>query len=461
MDAINSERRETLVEIGFPDFRTVCLVGRNGAPWPHACAARFVRRLMLASSLIWMGIASASAQDGVPGIAAPSVVETRQSTGPSSLLDQSGAPTIKTSDAPIPSTTALPADAPGRAALRLAARERQFEQLAEDVAEIEKHYAILSQVAKLTRPSVVHVEAEKPVSDASGNVPSDAISFVEEAGSGVLASIGNQVHVLTNRHVINGAALTGIRLELSNGRRLQAREVWTDTATDVAVILVGGENLVPVRLGVSARVEVGDAVLAFGSPFGLNHSVTQGIISAKGRRDLKLGEHIVPIQDFLQTDAAINPGNSGGPLFNLRGELVGINTAIASNSGGNEGIGFAIPIDLVMTVAEQLVTQGKMTRGYLGVKLDSDFTRTLANAMGIDRRQLGAYVTNASQGSPAQAAGIRAGDVIIQFGNTPVEDDGHLISLVGLSPVNSTVPVVLIRDGQEVCIKVTLSPRSS
>jgi len=346
-----------------------------------------------------------------------------------------------------------------RQTLRVAALDKQFEKLAADVAELERHYAILNLAAKVTRPSVVHIEAEKKSNDPAHRIPDGGIAYIEEAGSGVIAPIGDKFYVLTNRHVISGAELRGIHLELSNGRELTPIEKWTDPATDVAVIAIEDRDLLPARIGSSETVNVGDAVLAFGSPFGLNHSVTQGIISAMGRRDLQLGEQTVEIQDFMQTDAAINPGNSGGPLFNLRGELIGINTAIASNSGGNEGIGFSIPIDLAMTVAKQLVENGKMVRGYLGVKLNSQFTRTEAKEMGIDVRQLGALVTRASIGSPAESAGIEPDDVILAFGPTPVEDDGHLVNLVGLTPVDSVVPIRLIRDGEELVVDVELSPR--
>lgn len=363
-------------------------------------------------------------------------------------------PQVATTEAPVATPAVLP-----RPEIRVAARDRQFAKLAEEVAGLEKYYAILNQAARLTRPSVVHIEAEKRSSDPEHKSLSGGIAYVEEAGSGVVAKIKGKTYVLTNRHVISGAELTGLRLELSDGRRLKPTEKWADPATDVAVIAIENKDTIPARIGRSNKVNVGDAVLAFGSPFGLNHSVTQGIISAKGRRDLQLGEQTVEIQDFMQTDAAINPGNSGGPLFNLRGELIGINTAIASNSGGNEGIGFTIPIDLAMTVAQQLVENGKMVRGYLGVKLNAKFTRSEATKMGVTTRQLGAHVTRASAGSPAENGGIKKGDVIVSFGSTPVEDDGHLVNLVGLTPVNSVVPIHLIRDGEPMTVEVELSPR--
>ena len=167
-------------------------------------------------------------------------------------------------------------------------------------------------------------------------------------------------YILTNRHVIHPAELRSIRLELNDGRLIRATDMWTDPATDVAVLQIDRSDLVPARLGNSDKMEIGDYVLAVGSPFGLSHSVTYGILSAKGRSNLELGSKEIQIQDFFQTDAAINPGNSGGPLLNLRGEIIGINTAIASNSGGNEGIGFTIPINMAMLVAKQLVRNGKL-----------------------------------------------------------------------------------------------------
>ena len=178
---------------------------------------------------------------------------------------------------------------------------------------------------------------------------------------------GGKNYVLTNRHVIKHATLDNIHIRLASGQEVFPIRVWADLETDVAVMAVDSPNVVPARLGDSGNVEIGDFVLAVGSPFGLSHSVTYGIISAKGRRDLQLGVEGVRYQDFFQTDAAINPGNSGGPLLNLRGEVIGINTAIASSSGGNEGIGFTIPINIAMFVAKQLIDQGSVVRAMLGV----------------------------------------------------------------------------------------------
>jgi serine protease Do len=184
-----------------------------------------------------------------------------------------------------------------------------------------------------------------------------------------------------------------------------------------------------------------------GSPFGLSHSVTFGIVSAKGRRDLELGGTGLELQNFLQTDAAINPGNSGGPLVNLRGQVVGINTAIASNSGGSEGIGFAIPIRMFMFAAKQLVERGEVQRAYLGVRLNPDFDAALAAALGLPR-PFGALVTHVEANSPAAAAGIQKGDVILEFNDVTIDDDNHLVNAVKLIEVGSQVTLVVLR-GQE------------
>jgi serine protease Do len=211
-------------------------------------------------------------------------------------------------------------------------------------------------------------------------------------------------------------------------------------------------------VGNSDKLEIGDFVLAVGSPFGLSHSVTYGIISAKGRRDLKLGDGSVKYQNFLQTDAAINPGNSGGPLLNLRGEVIGINTAIASSSGGSEGIGFSIPINMVMTIATQLIEQGNVIRAYLGVRLDSRFDATRAAAAGLPL-PTGALVSTVTPNSPAAASDLRAGDVILKVNSVPVEDDAHLVNLVSLTGVGETVDLVVYRQGTTFAVKVRVGKR--
>jgi serine protease Do len=222
---------------------------------------------------------------------------------------------------------------------------------------------------------------------------------------------------------------------------------------------INTEGLLPARLGDSSKLDIGDFVLAVGSPFGLSHSVTYGIISAKGRRDLRLGDDGVQYQDFLQTDAAINPGNSGGPLLNLRGEVIGLTTAIASTSGANEGIGFAIPINMVMLIADQLLERGTVVRAFLGVRLDSSFGPAEAAKLGMSRPE-GARVTGITRSSPAELAHILVGDVILEFDGIRIEDDMHLINLVSLTPVHKEVDIRLLREGRSMILRARVANKA-
>ena len=231
-----------------------------------------------------------------------------------------------------------------------------------------------------------------------------------------------------------------------------------DEETDVGVLAIEAADLLASPVGDSDRMEIGDFVLAVGSPFGLSHSVTFGII-ARGRHDLQLGADSVRFQDFLQTDAAINPGNSGGPLCNLHGEIIGINTAIASNSGGNEGIGFSIPINLFMGVARQLIDSGKVTRAFLGVSLDAKFGPAMAAELGMSR-PTGTRVRAVTPGGPAEAAGIREGDVILKLNGMAIDDDAHLVNLVGLIEVGKKVSLEVFRDGKTIVIPAEVADRS-
>lgn len=339
------------------------------------------------------------------------------------------------------------------------ARDELFAEVAAEVAALEQQGALLKKVVKLAQPSVVHLESLKTEpAPEGGRSPSARALTVEEAGSGVIIQIGDGYFVLTNRHVVQHAKLENITIRLEDGRFLHPARLWTDPDTDVAVIQLDAPQLVPARLGNSDQLEIGDFVLAVGSPFGLSHSVSYGIISAKGRRDLELGSDFVRLQDFIQTDAAINPGNSGGPLLNLRGEVIAINTAIASNSGGNEGVSFSIPINLVMFVATQLITRGEVDQAYLGVQLDNEFGLEKAQALGLNRLQ-GALVKAITPRSPAFFANLQADDLIIKFNGIVVEDDDHLVNLVCLTPVNQTVPVELIRNSKPVSLDVKVGNR--
>lgn len=327
-------------------------------------------------------------------------------------------------------------------------RERLYEELHRDVAALDRELSIYKRVVQLVAPSVVHVQA-KPLADFRFR------RDVEEAGSGVLTQLGERVFVLTNRHVVKHSDVDHIRLELFDGRQISPTQIYTDPETDVAVLAVDSAELVPARVGDSDRCEIGDPVMAFGNPFNLRQSVTRGIISGKGRSNLDLGDGGVDYQDFMQTDAAINPGNSGGPLVNLRGEVIGLNTAIASNSGGNDGIGFSIPINIAMNVMRQLVETGQVQRGFLGVTLDGYFDARAAQLAGLPRLT-GTRVKNVTARSPAALAGLQVDDVILRFNGASIENDQHLISLVKLSDVGRQVEMQVLRKGQYVTVQALI-----
>ena len=335
-------------------------------------------------------------------------------------------------------------------------REKLFEELSEEFATFDRLGNLVRRVSQLVKPSVIHIEAHK--TEQSGGTR----QTYDEAGSGVLIeAMDGSKWVLTNRHVILGASQREILLRSSDGREFYPTKVVSDPSTDVAVLRIDGRDLPVAHLGDSDKLLIGDFVIAIGSPFGLSHSVTFGILSAKGRRDLSLGDQKIDLQDFFQTDAAINPGNSGGPLLNLRGEVVGLNTAIASSSGGSEGIGFAIPINMAMRVADQLTMQGKMRRGYLGVTLDPDFTP--ADLHSLDSRlrrqgiRTGALVKNVRAGSPAEVAHLQRGDIIVEFDGKLVESDDHLVAQVGLTSIGSPTAMIIYRNGKRYRTDVSLA----
>ena len=335
--------------------------------------------------------------------------------------------------------------------LNVNARASEFQQLQQEADMLDRQLSLIRRIAKFAGPSIVHIEASKKSDPGKGF----ASSRVEEAGAGVIVDLNGGQYILTNRHVIHPADTSSILIETNSGQQMRPMKVWTDPSTDVAVMKIDQPNLISAQLGNSDAMDIGDFVLAVGSPFGLSHSVTYGIISAKGRRNLELGSKEIEIQDFFQTDAAINPGNSGGPLLNLRGQLVGINTAIASNSGGNEGIGFSIPINMAMTVAEQLVTRGKLLRSYLGVQLEISFDSLTAQRLGLPSTS-GALVKSIIPNSPAQRMDLRVGDVIVEFDGIRIENDGHLVKTVGLTPVGRNVNVIFYRDGKRQRASTTL-----
>jgi serine protease Do/serine protease DegQ len=328
----------------------------------------------------------------------------------------------------------------------------------------DKELPSLAPMLEKVTPAVVNIATEGRVKQQLNplfadprfrrffNVPDQPVERkTNSLGSGVIVDAKRGL-VLTNNHVIANAVQ--ITVTLRDGRQLEAEVVGTDPETDVAVIKMPAEDLVDIKPANSDESRVGDFVVAIGNPFGLGQTVTSGIISAMGRSGLGIEGY----EDFIQTDASINPGNSGGALVNLRGELVGINTAIFSQSGGNIGIGFAIPINLAMQITEQLVTTGEVKRGYLGVSMQ-DISPSLAEAFGLDQ-QSGAIINEVVEDSPASRAGLKTGDIVISIDGKKIRNANHVANHIGLLPVGETIKFKVLRDGKQSEFVITVDERS-
>ncbi len=269
----------------------------------------------------------------------------------------------------------------------------------------------------------------------------------QSLGSGVI--VNPDGYIVTNNHVVDGA--TDVKVTTYNKKDYPAKVVGRDPKTDIAVLKVDAKDLPYLRLGDSNKAEVGDVVLAIGNPFGLGQTVTMGIISAKGRGNLGIEDY----EDFIQTDAAINPGNSGGALINTRGELIGINTAILSGSGGNQGVGFAIPVNMARNVVQQIEQHGHVVRGYLGVSIQP-VTEQMAKAFGRPGESYGALVAQVSPDSPASKAGLEAGDIILELNDQRVEDSRTLSLAVSQMSPGSPAHLKVFRNGATKDFVVTL-----
>jgi serine protease Do len=284
---------------------------------------------------------------------------------------------------------------------------------------------------------------EFPGFEGPGRAPRRSVRGL---GSGFV--INADGYILTNRHVVAGA--TDIRVKFADGRELPGKVIGGDEKTDLALIKVEATSLPVIPLGDSAKLEVGEPVMAIGNPFGLEQTVTTGIVSATGRT---IGAG--PYDDFIQTDASINPGNSGGPLVNARGEVVGVNTAIASGNGGSVGIGFAIPTNLVKPIVTQLADNGHVVRGWLGVSIQP-LTPELASSFGLPDTH-GALVGGVTEGSPAGRAGLRRGDVITKYDGRPLARWSDLPRAVAETPVGRAVPIEVLRDGKKLALDVKVA----
>lgn len=315
---------------------------------------------------------------------------------------------------------------------------------------------------KAVVPSVVSVNTSKRVTqptffmDQFGRIfPGNggkSVTVPNSLGSGVIVS--KEGHVITNNHVIagdNGQHVDEIEVVLSDGRTLPATVIDSDPFTDIAVLKVEGDDLQPLPFGNSEEVLVGERVFAVGNPFGLAESVSDGIISAKGRQSLSDNN----ISEFLQTNAAINPGNSGGPLINIRGEIIGINTMIASQDGGFQGIGLAVPSNTARRVFESIISRGRVLRGWLGVT-GIPWNERILQQMGLDKAPDGVLIAKVEPGSPADRAKIQELDIIVKFGGKPTRSYADLRREVLRRDVNEEVEIELLRNGEKMIVKATI-----
>jgi serine protease Do len=330
------------------------------------------------------------------------------------------------------------------------------------------------RVAKALGPSVVSVSSVRHIQptsrnpgreDEPGDSPFGSSPFgdeffrrffgdripdhgFEQRGMGTGVVVSNDGYILTNNHVVRGA--DEVKVKLLGGRTEKAKVVGSDEKTDVAVLKIKGNGLVPAPLGDSDALEVGEWVLAMGNPFGLEHTVTAGIISAKGRANVGIADY----EDFIQTDAAINPGNSGGPLVDLEGRVIGINTAIASRTGGSMGVGFAIPINMASAVKDSIIQGGKVTRGWLGVAIQN-LDEDLARSFGYEGE--GVLIGDVTRDGPAQKAGLRKGDIIVKYDGKAAQDVNRLRNAVASTRPGKDVTLEVFHDGRTKEVKVEIA----
>ncbi len=344
-----------------------------------------------------------------------------------------------------------------------------------DIAMLERSGKAFSSVVKKAGPAVVYVSVEKTLKGSSGRQMEELFDnpFLrrffgdqfeqqqpqrqrrqpkqEGAGSGFI--IAPDGLILTNNHVVEDA--DKITVKLADKREFTAKVVGTDPQSDVALIRIDATNLPTLPLGDSNQLEVGEWVIAIGSPFELSQSVTVGVVSAMGRNRIGINDY----ENFIQTDAAINPGNSGGPLLNIKGQAVGINTAIFSRSGGSMGIGFAIPINMAKSVEEQLRSHGKVVRGWLGLIIQ-DIDENLAQSFGLSKAE-GILVSEVTAGSPAEKAGLKQGDIVLSLNGVTMTDVSDLRNRVAMIPPGTPVALSIIRDGVQQQVSVVIAEQPS
>ncbi|WP_397570911.1 DegQ family serine endoprotease [Schlesneria sp. T3-172] len=344
------------------------------------------------------------------------------------------------------------------------------------IQNLEQSGQAFSAIAKRLTPAVVSLKVEKKSGpDVLGSAPDDSSNPLNDelmkrffgdripeglrqrqlpgpknpvVGQGSGFVVSPEGFILTNHHVVGDASKVTVRFH--DGREMLAKVIGSDPQSDVAVIKVDGKNLPTLPLGDSSTTEVGEWVLASGAPFGLTHTLTAGIVSAVGRNSVGINNY----ENFIQTDAAINPGNSGGPLVNLRGEAIGINTAIFSRSGGSVGLGFAIPIDMAKQVYEQIRDHGTVVRGYMGVRIQA-LNQDLAEQFGLDDPH-GVLIGDVQKGAPGEKAGLKQADVIVELDGKVVQEAASFRNSIAMRAPGSQVNLTVLRDGQRITVPVTL-----
>jgi serine protease Do len=330
--------------------------------------------------------------------------------------------------------------------------------LAVAAAPLEQLSAVFRGVVETAGQSIVHIEATQIKSvNPTGRSGRSVKMQIEESGSGVVTNIAKKQVVLTNRHVVEGIDLNAIKIMTRDRRLLTPVRMTTNEDFDLAVIEVKETLPVAASFGDSEQVQTGDIILTIGSPFGLDRSLSMGIISAVNRRSIPGSSGQAPNVGFFQIDAAVNPGSSGGPMLNLRGEVLGLVTAIATQGGGHDGIAFVLPAKFVLRVAEQLVRNGSVVKPLIGVGFEpeAEFSPVKHQKIGLDRL-IGAKIRQVQPDSPASAAGLRVGDVILSFDAVEVEDDTHIVNLVAQSEIDKPVKLSVLREGQ--MIELTITP---
>ncbi len=347
-------------------------------------------------------------------------------------------------------------------------------QNADDLEALIRTSKTRAALVQKVQKAVVHIKVEKFMNKSQGQSLNNPLDLYNEEffkrffpgirppqqapqqpfrqeGMGSGSIISNDGYILTNHHVVGEA--DRIRVKLYDGSEVKARLIGTDPESDIAVIKIDRKNLYALPVGNSKEILVGESVIAVGNPFGLTQTVTFGIVSAKGRTNVGINEY----ENFIQTDAAINPGNSGGPLVNLRGEIIGVNSAIFTRSGGYQGIGFAVPINMARRIMEDLIEKGSVSRGWLGVGIQ-DINEDLAQAFKLDKTT-GSLITGVMKNTPADRAGLKRGDVVVELNKEPITNSNQLRNEIANAGANSEIELKIIRDSNEMYFTLRLDER--